>query len=410
MFKKLYSLLFIFLFASVFVSNVNAQWDDNFDSYVAGQLLACQNPTQWNTWSNSPCLAGEDMMVTTTHALSLPNAFVTAANEDMVALLGEKNSGVWYVSFNFYIENGRSGYFNMLSDFTYNTGGYWAFECYLDVGGGGRLMANHVTGGTAFTYNYDTWNFVQIRIDLDTDNATFTINGTDVLTWPWSQGASTGAGPLVIDVVDFYGATAFDQMYVDNFHFGNTPVPVELTSFTASVNPAGHAVLNWTTASEINNKGFEVERRSENSQFVTIGFVEGYGTTTEEQNYVYVDRSVNPGTYYYRLKQVDFNGKYEYSDEIELDVTPPLEFNLSQNYPNPFNPSTTIKYSLAEPGFVKLAVYNTLGEEVSVLVNGYKESGFFEVNFDASNLPSGTYVYKLEAPGFTTAKKMLLMK
>ena len=97
MFKKLYSLLFIFLFASVFVSNVNAQWDDNFDSYVAGQLLACQNPTQWNTWSNSPCLAGEDMMVTTTHALSLPNAFVTAENEDMVALLGEKNSGVWYV-------------------------------------------------------------------------------------------------------------------------------------------------------------------------------------------------------------------------------------------------------------------------------------------------------------------------
>ena len=187
-------------------------------------------------------------------------------------------------------------------------------------------------------------------------------------------------------------------------------VPVELTSFTASINPLGLPVLNWVTASEINNRGFEVEKRTVEGQFVTVGFVEGYGTTTEEQSYTYVDKSVNPGTYYYRLKQVDFDGKFEYSGEVELDVTPPLTFSLDQNYPNPFNPNTNIKFSLKEAGYVKLAVYNTLGEEISVLANGQSEAGLFEVNFDASNLSSGTYIYRLETPGFVTAKKMLLMK
>ncbi len=190
----------------------------------------------------------------------------------------------------------------------------------------------------------------------------------------------------------------------------NVVVPVELSSFTASVNPLGQVALNWTTATETNNRGFEVQRKSEGGQFATVGFIEGFGTTSETQNYSFLDKSVNPGAYLYRLKQIDYNGQYEYSKEIEVNVAPPLAFGLDQNYPNPFNPNTNIKFSLSESGNVKLTVYNTLGEEVALLINGYKDAGSYEMNFNASNLPSGTYIYKLEAPGFIQAKKMILMK
>ena len=155
---------------------------------------------------------------------------------------------------------------------------------------------------------------------------------------------------------------------------------------------------------------FEIERRTEEGQFVTIGYVEGHGTTTEPQNYSYTDVTVSTGIYFYRLKQLDFRGTYEYFDEIEVDVTGPLSFNLSQNYPNPFNPSTIIKYSIPESGIVRLAVYNLIGEEVAVLADGFSEAGFYEVTFDASSLPSGAYFYKLQSENSVVAKKMLLMK
>jgi hypothetical protein len=114
--------------------------------------------------------------------------------------------------------------------------------------------------------------------------------------------------------------------------------------------------------------------------------------------------------YSYRLKQIDFNGTYEYSDEVAVEVTAPLEYTLEQNYPNPFNPSTVIKYTIPENGFVTLDVYNLLGEKVGSLVNGVQEAGRYEINFDASNLASGIYVYSLKSGSFTSVKKMLLMK
>jgi hypothetical protein len=295
----------------------------------------------------------------------------------------------------------------------------WGMDSFFDVGGGGRLDtagAGGVVGSTVnFTYSVGVWNQVVVIIDLDTHVAEYWIgtqpsNFTQIAAWDWTQG---GSKPNQLAVNDFFGAAATDEMYVDNFYFDDempAVVPVELSSFTASVNPQGQAILNWITASEINNRGFEIQRRAVEGQFSTIGFVQGYGTTTEEQSYTYADNNVNPGTYQYRLKQIDFDGRFEYSEAIELDVTPPLAFGLEQNYPNPFNPSTKIKYSIAEAGYVKLAIYNAIGEQVSVLVDGQQNAGFFEVNFNASNLPSGTYLYKLDGPGFTTAKKMLLMK
>jgi hypothetical protein len=189
----------------------------------------------------------------------------------------------------------------------------------------------------------------------------------------------------------------------------NLIVPVELTSFTANDNN-GEVILNWTTASELNNHMFEIERRSTESQFVTIGIVEGHGTTTELREYTYIDNFSLAGRFFYRLKQIDFSGKYEYSDEIEIEVTGPLTFAIEQNYPNPFNPSTVIKYSIAEDGFVTLDIFNLLGEKIASLVNEIQKAGRYEVNFNAANLASGVYVYNLKSGNFSLVKKMLLIR
>ncbi len=130
-----------------------------------------------------------------------------------------------------------------------------------------------------------------------------------------------------------------------------------MTSFAANVNE-GSVNLNWSTATETNNQGFDVERKISNGLFAKIGYVAGFGTSTETHTYSFTDKEVTAGEYTYRLKQVDYDGNYEYSNEVNVEVVAPLEFALDQNYPNPFNPSTTIKYSTAQDGLVKLAVYN----------------------------------------------------
>ncbi|MBT8383243.1 MAG: DUF4397 domain-containing protein [Ignavibacteria bacterium] len=189
-------------------------------------------------------------------------------------------------------------------------------------------------------------------------------------------------------------------------------VPVELSAFTVSV--GGNAVtLNWSTVTETNNQGFEIQRKSDN-EFVAIGFINGNGTTTEIQNYSYTDRNLNVGSYSYRLKQVDFDGSFEYSDIVEV-VVAPADFSLNQNYPNPFNPSTIITFNLAVDSKVILSVFNTLGEEVTKLVNGNLTAGTQQVEFDATEINSGVYFYKLEAQGingesYFEVRKMMLTK
>jgi hypothetical protein len=186
-------------------------------------------------------------------------------------------------------------------------------------------------------------------------------------------------------------------------------VPVELVSFSASVN-GNNVKLSWITATELNNFGFEVQRARAGSNFENIGFVSGIGSTTDIHYYSYTDRNLMEGSYAYRLKQVDLDGSFEYSKVIEVELKTPIDFELSQNYPNPFNPVTTIKYSLPQSGNVKLNVYNLLGEQVAELVNGYKEAGVHTINFNAENLNSGLYIYKLESNGFVQSKKMTLIK
>jgi hypothetical protein len=187
------------------------------------------------------------------------------------------------------------------------------------------------------------------------------------------------------------------------------PIPVELVSFTAS-SSGKNVMLQWTTSTELNNSGFEIQRRTLESEYEVVGFIAGSGSTTEQRSYNFDDVNVANGKYIYRLKQIDFNGVFDYSNEIEVEVNALAEFSLEQNYPNPFNPSTTINYSLAEAGLVRIAVYNLLGQEIKILVNDFKEAGPHSVTFNASDLTSGAYFYSIETSQFKQTRKMLLAK
>jgi len=186
-------------------------------------------------------------------------------------------------------------------------------------------------------------------------------------------------------------------------------VPVELTSFNALIKNNGVS-LNWITATELNNSGFEVERKSGNTNWSKLAFIDGHGTTTSPNKYSYFDGNLLSGKYSYRLKQIDFDGSYVYSKVVETNIDLPSKFELAQNYPNPFNPNTVIAYSLPKAGHVTLKVYNALGQEVSTLVNGMVEAGNHNIKFNASGFSSGIYYYRLEADGLIAMKKMMLLK
>ncbi|HRI45593.1 MAG TPA: T9SS type A sorting domain-containing protein, partial [Ignavibacteriaceae bacterium] len=190
------------------------------------------------------------------------------------------------------------------------------------------------------------------------------------------------------------------------------PIPVEFISFGAK--QIGKDInIAWTTATETNNKEFEVERRlNGSSTWMKIGEVEGGGTTTSIREYSFIDKAIKEsGLFNYRLKQIDFDGSYEYSNEIEISVDlVPTEFSLSQNYPNPFNPSTKISYAIPTSANVTLKVFDVVGNEVATLVNGNKEPGNYEVTFEATNLSNGVYFYELKANEFRVVKKLVLMK
>jgi len=205
-------------------------------------------------------------------------------------------------------------------------------------------------------------------------------------------------------------------------------VPIQLASFTATVVNNNSVRLNWTTISEINNYGFEIDRAPGNpSGFVTLpnSFIPGHGTTNEPQHYTFTDNNAPSGRLYYRLKQIDLDGTINYTEPISVDVLTgvddnrlPTEFSLKQNYPNPFNPSTTIEFNIAKAGYVTLKVYNMLGEEVATIVNGELNQGTYVKTFSGEGLSSGVYMYKLtarardggRAGNFTETKKLLLTK
>ncbi|HMN24819.1 MAG TPA: PQQ-dependent sugar dehydrogenase [Ignavibacteriaceae bacterium] len=217
-----------------------------------------------------------------------------------------------------------------------------------------------------------------------------------------------------------FGVDENKELYLVSFNgkiyrFIPTIVPVELVSFTATI-VDNKVKLDWFTATETNNSGFEIQRSKNGSDYQTIFFIGGNGTTTNRNVYSYIDESVNFGVYYYRLKQIDFDGTIEYLKAVSVDLGLPKTFMLEQNYPNPFNPSTKIKWQSPISGWQTIKIYDLLGNEVATLVNEFVEAGNHEVEFNTGEgsrqltLTSGIYFYQLKAGNFTTTKKMILLR
>ncbi|MGE5437490.1 MAG: YCF48-related protein [Syntrophothermus sp.] len=190
----------------------------------------------------------------------------------------------------------------------------------------------------------------------------------------------------------------------------NAILPVELSSFTAAHNK-NNVSLIWRTTTETNNKGFYIQRKSSSGDYINLDFIQGKGTTTTPQNYSYIDNNVPSGKYTYRLMQIDFDGTFKLSNEIEVNISEvPKEFSLEQNYPNPFNPTTKINYSIAKEELTSLIIFDVLGNEIKKVINEVKPVGHYTIEFNASELPSGIYFYQLKSGSFSSTKKMIVMK
>jgi hypothetical protein len=364
-------------------------------------------------------------------------------------------------------QSGVSIYYNTihLTGSTLNTAGAYSFGIALASGSSATIMNNIVVNnlgvagsgvGAVAVYaagagqlSSSNYNDYYCAASSGT-NVVGKIGGTDYTTLAGLQGATGADGNSSSTNVTFLSSsdlhlsggsvgdpllggtpiggitTDFDGDTRDatNPYMGadeaDTPLPITLAEFTAMVEPGtDHVRLYWATLSEINNFGFYIQRRQGNEEsFVDVpgGFVVGHGTTSEPQQYTFIDTAVTSGTWYYRLKQVDLNGAVHLSEPVQVGVVTgveelvPVHYSLSQNYPNPFNPSTVITYGLPRSSHVLLEVYDALGKLVETLVEKNHEPGQYHVRLDAEGLAAGVYYYRLTAGDFVSTKKLLLIK
>ena len=299
------------------------------------------------------------------------------------------------------------------------------------------LISLITSAQTKYTVNVS--NYVFTPKDL-------TISLGDTVMWKWVEGthtttsdSTTGANswdaPITSDSPTFSKVLTSPGIYAYYCIYHGAPggvgmagtitvndvIPVELTSFKAFLNENA-VILKWQTATETNNYGFEVERATTGSLNNTginwnkIGFIKGGNNSTVIKNYEFADKNVPAsGSFLYRLKQLDFDGTFKYSDFAEVQINTPAKFELSQNFPNPFNPVTSINFTLPFEADISLKIYNTIGEEFSLISSGKYSSGIHSVEFDAGKYESGIYFYKLEAKDvngkiYSSVKKMLLLK
>ncbi len=315
------------------------------------------------------------------------------------------------------------------------TGGALLGKTITAIAAGGNHSIALTSGDSVYTWGYNLYGELGNNSNTDSNIPVAVYTG-GALSGKTITAVAAGDLHLITltseNVVYTWGYNRSGQLGNNSISDSNVPVkvsgsplPVELTSFNAvSINSAT-AVLNWTTATEVNNYGFEIEKMNDRmNAWSNIGFVEGHGNSNSPKEYSFVDAELLNGDVSYRLKQIDTNGKFEYSSVIELKNNLSKEYILKQNYPNPFNPTTVISYSIPTSSHVILKVFDVLGNEIATLVNKNQEVGSYKVNFDASHLSNGIYFYKISvgasaknihseigsATGFISIKKMILLK
>lgn len=310
------------------------------------------------------------------------------------------SGGTLQVEVYFYLNSGESGTVGATDvDFTFNNSALDFIDGtkvgdFSDAGGNIEQNGNTVTIAYIYFNNEPTiGDTPEIVCQLDFS----IVNDAQSSNLIWTKS----------EVSAEFGDTLYT---VGNWQNSDEPLPVELMEFDITNQEEGFQI-NWATATEVNNYGFDVERKDlEKDSWVNIGFVEGAGNSNSPKNYSYFDNYPEGGTeFLYRLKQLDYDGTFQYSDTLSAKIEFLDDF-VSQNFPNPFNPSTTIKYSLKTDSKVKLDVFNVLGEKVVTLVDSKQKAGFHKVNFNAAQYASGYYIYRFRIDDKTFVKKMLLLK
>jgi hypothetical protein len=418
-------------------------WDYSANTTLNGGTVGAiffQGNYYLNRWNSGPCYLlppDANWMPDETAIVTIPNPPYNGAIRDMT--IAPDNSGtefLWGSNATSTLRKMDAG-MNEIATYTTGgdfraiafdpvTGGFWSGDfggpvtCYDTTGtlvgtsaNGSALSGKYgmaFTPATMFPGANSLWIWNQTPVELvQIDVATDAI----IATYSWTAGAYGPPGGAEVCIVN--------NEYVLLLNYQNDAigcyfiavVPVELTSFTAVPN-GNSVVLEWSTSTETNNEGFEIER-SHNGTIETVGFVAGFGTTSEPKSYSFVDNNLAPGSYSYRLKQIDYDGTFKHHLAVQVDVLAPAEFSLKQNYPNPFNPSTKIDFNLAVDSKVTLSVYNLLGETVATLINSDIAAGTHSVDFNAAGFNSGVYFYRIDAQGidgnkFSSVKKMTLTK
>ena len=297
------------------------------------------------------------------------------------------------------LKSASNATFNIKSLYLYPS--TYATGDYNQTSGVDVTFTGILAGTTKFTYTPPSADFASASY-LNTTNRGFSLVNF----------ATPSYDNIQIDelVITLGGTTVY--FAIDNFTFTDAGLlPIELTSFTFSVLNNGIINLNWQTATEVNNYGFEVERTSLHKiNWEKIGFVQGNGNSNSPKNYSFTDKPIGGSEFKYRLKQIDFDGQYEYSPEVVVKLETPANFSLKQNFPNPFNPTTKIEFSIPLDNYVEIKIYNSLGAEVATLLNENRLAGRYSVEFNAGNLSSGVYFYKIVSGNYMDIKKLILLK
>ena len=274
-----------------------------------------------------------------------------------------------------------------------------------EIAGGSNATIQFLFGTADFGANFNP-NLNPNIYDIGHFNS---ISGYDVIS-----GSISGPSGGLYTLTNTSFISSFSPFIVGNYNSVTGLLPVELISFTA-ITFSKNVKLNWVTATETNNSGFEILRSSQNNNWVKVGYMTGNGTKTTPTSYSFDDRKLNTGKYNYRLKQIDYNGNFEYfnlTGQIEIGV--PNKFDISQNYPNPFNPTTKIDFDLPYDSKVSMKLYDISGREVMTLLNETKAAGYYTVQMNGNDLSSGMYFYRINAEGngqnYIMTKKAVLIK
>jgi hypothetical protein len=406
-------------FAQLFVENFN---------YPVGDSLTGHGWTR-HSGTSGTILVGAP-------GLEFPNYVVTGGNNALLYQNGEDinktfdslTSGSVYTSMLVKITAAvpaAPGYFFHYGRNPFNTFDFRARTWVKASGAGYRIgispSGNADTVFTTETFALDSTYLIVVKymvVDAASDSISLWVfkpgdNLTTEIT-PTIGPISMAAADISPGSIAFRQFNADQRIVVDNIQVSTSwmlnVVPVEFTSFSAAAQN-GRVDLAWETASETNNKGFEIQRSIDSENFSVVGYVDGKGTTTKTSNYAYSDKFDVSGKVYYKLRQIDFDGTSTFSNVIEVESNLITGFEMFQNYPNPFNPSTTIKFTVAESGMASLKVFNVTGEQVANLFNQTVEKGtVYTVNFDASKLNSGVYFAQLSQGSNVKNIKLILNK